>query len=34
LKDFENAFKLQAQFFLTPVSAQKLEPEILSSEKS
>jgi hypothetical protein len=34
LKDFENAFKLQAQFSLTPVSARKLEPEILSSEKS
>jgi exopolyphosphatase/guanosine-5'-triphosphate,3'-diphosphate pyrophosphatase len=34
LKDFENAFKLEAQFSLTPISSQKLEPEIMSSEKS
>jgi len=34
LKDFENAFKLEAQFSLTPVSSQKLEPEISSSEKT
>ena len=34
LKDFENAFKLEAQFSLTPISSQKPAPEILSSEKS
>ena len=34
LRDFENAFKLEAQFSLTPISSQKLAPEILSSEKS
>jgi hypothetical protein len=34
LKDFENAFKLEAQFSLTPTSSQRLAPEILSSEKS
>ena len=34
LKDFENAFKLKSQFSLTPPSPQKVEPEIISSEKA
>ncbi|HVH14647.1 MAG TPA: hypothetical protein VNA15_02870 [Candidatus Angelobacter sp.] len=34
LKDFENAFKLKSEFSLTPLSPQKVGPEIISSEKA
>jgi exopolyphosphatase/guanosine-5'-triphosphate,3'-diphosphate pyrophosphatase len=34
LKDFENAFKLKAQFSLTPATSPRLGPEIHSVEKS
>jgi len=34
LKDFENAFKLRAQFSLTPATSPRLAPEIQSVEKS
>jgi exopolyphosphatase/guanosine-5'-triphosphate,3'-diphosphate pyrophosphatase len=34
LKDFENAFKLKAQFSLTPATSPRLAPEIQSVEKS
>jgi exopolyphosphatase/guanosine-5'-triphosphate,3'-diphosphate pyrophosphatase len=34
LKDFESAFKLKAQFSLTPATSQRLAPEIQPVEKS
>ena len=34
MKDFENAFKLRAQFSLTPATSPRLAPEIQSVEKS
>src|SRR6267378_4195848 len=34
LKDFENAFKLKAQFSLTPATSPRLAPELQSVEKS
>ena len=34
LKDFENAFKLKAEFSLTPSTSPRLVPEVQSVEKS